>query len=188
MMRFFVYFLTIVAQFYLGFIKPVSAFAQGEEISSADQSTEEPEIKPSPPPLSFSEEDIQTGIEFVRNSGANKDFKDILFQGALHTQTFATLYMDHGLPVLTSLKEEAEVISLKYQEQWERNLATVYLGSFSANELESIMKNKNLSPYFSKFVNIKRELKLRIEDLSKSLFATAVSEILMALSNKYEGT
>ena len=80
------------------------------------------------------------------------------------------------------LKTELTKSTDKYQDQWNKNLAHVYLKYFSVDELNSLSKDKQKSPYAKKMVKKLREISSSMQSKSNGLLKTIVTE---AITNTY---
>ena len=130
--------------------------------------------------------ELVAAVQFVRQTGANRNFKLFLSQAAARTTTLQGLVAMHGFeevrPVL-----ESEILSVisKYGDLWDENLASSYLEFFSPGELESILKDKQESPYAQKFRAEQDAVGRSMQKLSESILKDALGEVLLAVFESF---
>ncbi len=109
-----------------------------------------------------------------------KNFKDLMTRAALVTTTFRIGAKEHGMKQASSkLSEELDRSVAKFGGEWDEKLARAYLTVFSADELESLRREKRLSPYFKKFRATLDEVGITMRDDAAPLLNTALKEALV---------
>lgn len=124
-----------------------------------------------------------SAIHFIETLGIGNNLKVISASAARDTKTYNMIVSKIG-PVRAEsiLKTELTKSTDKYQDQWNKNLAHVYLKYFSVDELNSLSKDKQKSPYAKKMVKKLREISSSMQSKSNGLLKTIVTE---AITNTY---
>jgi hypothetical protein len=105
------------------------------------------------------------------------NLKALGFQTASNSQTYRIMIQSVGPDRTRALvMEELDKAKPKYQDQWNRNLASAYAPLFSTEELQSITQNQRQSPYSKKFLSMQNEVGAAMQTKSKGLLVDYVTE------------
>jgi hypothetical protein len=95
------------------------------------------------------------------------------------TQTYRTIVMKEGAEKAEEIVRKELAASLpKYQDQWDRNLAATYLEYYTPEEVESIFKDKEASPYAKKYLDNRENVGVGMQKKSQDLMTKLCSEVL----------
>jgi hypothetical protein len=84
--------------------------------------------------------------------GINANFGQMLRFGASRMQTFQNIVcVLGGNDGKQLVEQELSSVVAKYQPQWDRNLAVVWIQFLSEAEMQSLLELKQQSPYASKY-------------------------------------
>jgi hypothetical protein len=124
-----------------------------------------------------SETDLQAAIEFVRKTGLNGNFKVLAVQLANSTTTGAMLATAHKSEFVRVFREQVILVTAKYQDDWDRNLALAHLEIFTADELKSLLAENTASPYATKYLENRDSVGVSMRARSETLLGTATTEM-----------
>ncbi len=118
-------------------------------------------------------------IVMVKTLGLGANLSSMSFSAAMMTQTYQGMSNEIG-PAKSKelLKKELDRTIPKYQEQWDRNLADSYSSLLTQEEMESLTKLKQQSPYVAKFRTVQNQAGANMQTKSKELLTTVISEAL----------
>ncbi len=126
---------------------------------------------------------------FVQEAGLGHNFSTMMTSVAVKTQTYQMIASDIGKDRAAALvNEHINRVVLKYQNEWNVNLANSYLEHFSVEELHSILREKSKSPYFKKFRGKQRAVGANMKDRSSELLEKAVTEAMQAVFSESSGS
>lgn len=125
-------------------------------------------------------------IKFVESTEPEINLKYLSVQAARNTSTFRMIVNKVGKEKAKNLlNSELDKSIIKYQNQWNRHLAHVYLEYFTPDELSSLTMDKGKSPYSGKLVKNQKEVGASMKKQSSKLLTTVVTE---AVTNSYSNT
>jgi hypothetical protein len=129
------------------------------------------------PALSESQDDKMLLI--IKQVKLGNNLSGIAYQGILNTQTYRMVVNKIGEDKANEIvKKELAADLPKYQDQWDKNLASTYLHYFTPDEMESIFKDKELSPYASKYLAERQNVGKAMMEKSKALVINLNTEVL----------
>jgi hypothetical protein len=82
------------------------------------------------------------------------------------------------------LRAEIAVTVPKHQEQWNRNLAQAWAPLMTSAELDSVVADKQKSPFASKFVSLQDRAGATMKVNSEPLLKTVLTEVLTGVFEK----
>jgi hypothetical protein len=83
------------------------------------------------------------------------------------------------------LRAEIAIAVPKHQEQWNRNLAQAWAPLMTSSELDSVVSDKQKSPFASKFVSLQDRAGATMKVNSEPLLKTVLTEVLTGGCKKF---
>lgn len=129
------------------------------------------------PALSESQEDRMLAI--IKHVHLGDNLGDIAAHAIQVTQTYRMIVMNQGADKAEEIiRKELAADIPKYQDQWDRNLAATYLEYYTPEEVESIFKDKEASPYAKKYLANRENVGVSMQKKSKDLMTSLCSEVM----------
>ncbi|MES2070061.1 MAG: hypothetical protein V4488_06915 [Pseudomonadota bacterium] len=96
--------------------------------------------------------EAETSLTFVKGLGINANFGQMVRFGAVRMQTYRNVVCIVGSSDAKQLVEQELLPAIaKYQPQWDKNLAAVWMQLLTEVEMQSLLDLKRQSPYVSKY-------------------------------------
>jgi hypothetical protein len=150
------FFMRILKIFILGLL--VSAAAQARESSNTASSI---------------------AIQYAETLHPNVQLRSFIGGAAAKTVTINGLIAKYGqAKVVPILKTEIESIASQHDVEWKNNLALSYSGEFSDEELQSLLKDQNTSPYAQKLKDRTNVVGENMQHRSQALLTSWISEVI----------
>lgn len=121
-------------------------------------------------------------LEFVRKTGLNRNFGEMIMSFSMRTQTIQGLILRHGnTAVTTSLLNNTNQVTQKHGSKWDDKLASLYAEQFTGAEMYSLLHDRNDSPYLQKLKQNHSEIGTRMQSMSWDLMQEAVVDTIAAV-------
>ena len=128
-------------------------------------------------------------LDFVRKTGLNNNFPEMIMGFAVQTQTVQGLMIKYGsTPVTASLVNEVRQVVLEYGPAWDRNLASIYAEFYTREEMLSLLNDPLTSPYLPKLKQNNHEIGVKMQALSWDLMQESVVATVKAVFQEFSGT
>ncbi len=135
-----------------------------------------------PVPVRAADDPKQVALAFVQASGAGNNLKQLSFAAAQFTTTYRMVVQKKGeAEARHLLAEEVLAIAPQYQDQWNRNLADAYLLHCTPEQLASVTKDKQGSPFFQSVVLQRSAAGEDMQKSSSKLLKDMVAAVLLGL-------
>ena len=132
------------------------------------------------------EANLQTALNFVRATGLNRNFQNMIVQTATRTQIFAAAAAGLGKEkTIEALKAGIEEAVGVYGDKWDRNLAATYLQFYEPEELMSLMEDPKGSPYLAKFTDNRDRVGNSMKEKSFELLKNATADVVTHVFETY---
>jgi hypothetical protein len=141
------------------------------------------------PHSTYASADREAAIAMVNELHLSNNLPQLVASAATKTQTFAQFLAKVG-PVQGAqiFKSHMDSVLIKYQGQWNTNLAMAYAEHFTAKEMISLTKEKKASPYASALVERQHDVGLSMQRLSTDLLIKITSEVVAGAYNEAMAT
>lgn len=132
-------------------------------------------------PICYAEPDTAAALAMVKAYGLGANLEAITLQAASQTQTYQLLSIKIG-NVETKVLVQKHIRQLlpNYQPKWDENLAASYAMFLKTNELNSITKDGESSPHFSKVTASRVRVSQMMQKKSQPLLTDFVSKTMLA--------
>ncbi|MAN80593.1 MAG: hypothetical protein CMM77_15315 [Rhodospirillaceae bacterium] len=125
-------------------------------------------------------------LEFVRRTGLNNNFVQLLAKFGAMTRTVQSLIAEHGLEAVTEVyRTQVNQTVGKYGDEWTANLARIYGAEFTAAELDSLAAQRKDSPYFARMVAFRETAGKRMRAASNDLMEKALFEVVKGTAEQF---
>ncbi|HBT41743.1 MAG TPA: hypothetical protein DIW51_04965 [Rhodospirillaceae bacterium] len=125
-------------------------------------------------------------LEFVRRTGLNNNFVQLLAKFGAMTRTVQSLIGKFGLEAVTEVfRAQVNQTVGKYGEEWTANLARIYGAEFTAEELDSLATRCNDSPHFARMVAFRDTAGKRMRAASNDLMEKALFEVVKGTAEHF---
>ena len=122
--------------------------------------------------------EVQT-IDYIVKAKAGSNLTKLAYKVARTTQTYKVIDSKVGSIEANKILEiELNRTILKYQPQWNQNLADAHSEYLSDEEINSLYYNGKNSPYFEKLVELHGKIGVTMQEKSKDLLTKIVSEAM----------
>jgi hypothetical protein len=122
----------------------------------------------------------QIALNFIRGTGANRNFEQLVRLTAVSTQTYAMLALNHPVKFPVVFKQETLRSTAKYREEWDRNFAAAHLEFMTPEELSSILSHRKESPYYKGYTEKINLIGRSMQAKSTDILGKATAEALAA--------
>ncbi len=116
---------------------------------------------------------------FVRNAGLSNNLSLLLLQDVKNAQqvdaAIDRLGMDHVQATVVHAIKSAQQ---SHETEWVRILAGIYSQHFNHDELQSIITQRELSPYFSRLVALQDTIADAVRVEGQSVFNQALNDVM----------
>ncbi|WP_374107941.1 hypothetical protein [Pseudomonas cichorii] len=120
-----------------------------------------------------------TALLFVQERHLGDSLGWLGYQVASRTVTFGSIVESIGkIQAQDLVQKELQRLQPTYQVQWDRNLASAYAQSFSAQELQSLNEGSGSLPLMNKLKARNNEVGARMKERSSELLKTFVAQAL----------
>ena len=125
-------------------------------------------------------------LEFVRRTGLNNNFVQLLAKFGAMTRTVQSLIGKFGLEAVTEVfRAQVNQTVGKYGDEWTANLARIYGAEFTAEELDSLATQRNDSPHFARMVAFRDTAGRRMRAASNDLMEKALFEVVKGTAEHF---
>lgn len=125
-------------------------------------------------------------LEFVRRTGLNNNFVQLLAKFGAMTRTVQSLIGKFGLEAVTEVfRAQVNRTVGKYGDEWTANLARIYGAEFTAEELDSLATQRNDSPHFARMVAFRDTAGKRMRAASNDLMEKALFEVVKGTAEHF---
>ncbi|MEQ9555426.1 MAG: hypothetical protein RIG67_06620 [Rhodospirillales bacterium] len=125
-------------------------------------------------------------LEFVRRTGLNNNFVQLLAKFGAMTRTVQSLIGKFGLEAVTEVfRAQVNQTVGKYGDEWTANLARIYGAEFTAAELDSLATQRNDSPHFARMVAFRDTAGRRMRAASNDLMEKALFEVVKGTTEHF---
>ena len=125
-------------------------------------------------------------LEFVRRTGLNNNFVQLLAKFGAMTRTVQSLIGKFGLEAVTEVfRAQVNQTVGKYGDEWTANLARIYGAEFTAEELDSLATQRNDSPHFARMVAFRDTAGKRMRAASNDLMEKALFEVVKGTAEHF---
>ncbi|WP_417552241.1 hypothetical protein [Marinomonas fungiae] len=122
--------------------------------------------------------EVQT-IDYIVKAKTGSNLTKLAYKVARTTQTYKVIDSKVGSIEANKILEiELNRSILKYQSQWNQNLADAHSEYLSDEEINSLYYNGKNSPYFEKLVELQSKIGVTMQEKSKDLLTKIVSEAM----------
>jgi hypothetical protein len=127
-------------------------------------------------------------LAFVTAHRIGSNLPQMALAVASRTQTFQILSKKLGPPeALRRVRDEIAAAAPKYQEQWDKNLASAYAKHFSAEEIESLNAEGSRSKYAGKLASMQRvvgdDMRAASQPMLTEMLKGVLSSVLSGVEN-----
>lgn len=122
-------------------------------------------------------------LMFVRKAGLSKNLSMLLLEDIKQAEE-----VDNAIDRVGMDKVQAKVVRAirlaqqAHETEWTELLARVYSEHFTANELKSILQERENSPHFARLFDLQKAIAQSIQLQGKSIYDQARSEVLGAVA------
>jgi hypothetical protein len=118
-------------------------------------------------------------IVFVSETGLGNNLSSLALRVANNMETYSVIVEKIGESKASTLVNKHVRKSVEnHQDEWNENMASSYLEYFSTIELNSILTEKSVSPYFSKFRRKQKDVGASMQKKSNKLLQRVVSRAM----------
>ena len=124
-------------------------------------------------------------IDYIVKAKTGSNLTKLAYKVAKTTQTYRINDSKvGGVEANKILERELDRVIVKYQQQWNQNLANAHSEYLSAEEINSLYYNGKNSPYFEKLLNLQRKIGESMQGKSKELLTKIVGEAMQGAFKK----
>ena len=143
-------------------------------------------IAAEPVPVADTAAPSAAALEFVRRTGLNNNFVQLLAKFGAMTRTVQSLIGKFGLEAVTEVfRAQVNQTVGKYGDEWTANLARIYGAEFTAEELDSLATQRNDSPHFARMVAFRDTAGKRMRAASNDLMEKALFEVVKGTAEHF---
>ncbi|WP_417450060.1 hypothetical protein [Kordiimonas sp.] len=119
---------------------------------------------------------------FVRVTGAVKNLSLMLLHDVRHEAHVKAAIQQYGFQkVQATVVSAIRLAQLEYGAQWGNMLAGIYTARFKADELHSIVREKESSPHFIKLLSEQDAIAAAVKENGHDIYAAARAQVMMQL-------
>lgn len=116
---------------------------------------------------------------FVRNAGLYKNLSLLLLQDVKNAQQVDTAIDRFGMDrVQATVVHAIKSAQQSHETEWVRILAGIYSQHFSRDELQSIITQRELSPYFPRLVMLQGSIADAVRTEGQNVFNQALNDVM----------
>ena len=124
-------------------------------------------------------------IDYIVKAKTGSNLSKFAYKVARTTQTYRIIESKVGDVEANKILEiELNRAIVKYQPQWNQNLADAHSEYLSAEEINSLYYNGKSSPIFEKLLNLQRKIGENMQGRSNKLLTEVVSEAVQGAFNQ----
>jgi hypothetical protein len=121
----------------------------------------------------------RAALDFVTTGRIGSNLPEMAFAVASRTQTFQMLNQKLGpAEARQRVQDEIATAAPKYQEQWDKNLASAYAKHFSAEELDSLKAEGPRSEYAGKLASMQKAVGDDMRATSQPMLTEMLKSVL----------
>lgn len=129
-----------------------------------------------------------SALTMVREFRLGKNLGDMSYKLSRVTITYQSIAMTVGRQKADELLEKELAISVsRYQDQWDRNLAKAWAPLMTKSEFDSLVADKQKSPYIAKFSSLQKHAGAAMKTSSMDLLTKVMTEALTKALEKSTG-
>lgn len=126
-----------------------------------------------------------SALKMVKALRLGENLADMTYKLAKVTTTYKVVETTLGLQKADELlRAEIAVAAPNHQEQWNRNLAQAWAPLMTSAEFESVVAEKQKSPFASKFISLQDRAGVTMKTNSEPLLKTVLTEVLTSVLEK----
>ena len=130
-------------------------------------------------------QDEQAALKMVKALGLGTNLASMTYNFARISQTQQGLAMRIGPKKADELlRSELAATVPRYQDEWDRNLAAAWAHLMTAEELESVVSERQQSPHAAKFVAARDQAAISMRVKSQPLLEKLLAEVLLRTFEK----
>jgi hypothetical protein len=127
----------------------------------------------------------ESALRMVKALRLGENLEGMTYQFAKVTTTYRGIEARLGPQQAdTLLRAEIAVVAPKHQEQWNKNLAQAWQPLMTPEEIDSIITQKQQSPYASKFMSLQDKAGTTMKANSEPWLKTVLAEVLTGVFEK----
>jgi hypothetical protein len=124
-------------------------------------------------------------LVMVKTMRLGENLSGMTYQTALNTTTYRGVATKLGPSKANELLIAAvKTIAPKHQEQWNKNLAQSWEPNLTPEEIQSLLTEKQRSPYANKFMSLQNKVGDAMKAKSEPLLIEVVKEVLLDVFEK----
>ncbi|NQV99632.1 MAG: hypothetical protein HQ483_08030 [Rhodospirillales bacterium] len=132
---------------------------------------------------------FKAALDFVKKSGLNANFPVLIMQVVTETELYKKLKTRTSeTALLKAMADETRSVVEKHGDQWDVILAGVYADIFTTAELQSLLRDRTMSPHYWDMLARQNKIGKKVYENSVDLLTTASIDVLTKLLSQFSNS